>query len=148
MPCSWSGYTHMAYLTCMAYLTRSIWTWRGSSIGNTCHEAPRFLIVTLLWKLLWQCVWFWFILEYSYPYDTIFPTYIAPGKKVFQVLFFSYFSMKNLCCGYSLEGPQWGASIEYLQHMFLWRNKKNINSFWLKKKCLIWSYEDISRKVC
>ena len=39
---------------------------------------------------------------------------------------FSYFSTKT-CCGYSLEAPHWGASNEYPQHMFLWRNKKNIN---------------------
>ena len=34
---------------------------------------------------------------------------------------------------YSLEVPQWGTSNEYPQHMFLWTNKKNINSVWLKK---------------
>ena len=33
---------------------------------------------------------------------------------------------KNICCGYSLEAPWWGASNEYPQHMFLSRNKKNI----------------------
>ena len=32
---------------------------------------------------------------------------------------------KNICCGYSLEAPHRGASNEYPQHMFLWRNKKN-----------------------
>ena len=26
--------------------------------------------------------------------------------------------------------------------VFLWRNKKNINTFFRKKKCLIWSYDD------
>ena len=31
----------------------------------------------------------------------------------------------------------WGASNEYPQHMFSWRNKKNINTFGLKKKHLI-----------
>ena len=38
---------------------------------------------------------------------------------------FSYFSTKT-CCGYSLEAPLRGASNEYPQQMFLWRNKKNI----------------------
>ena len=33
----------------------------------------------------------------------------------------------------SLEAPQRGASNEYPQHMFLWRNKKNINIFGVKK---------------
>ena len=37
-----------------------------------------------------------------------------------------YFPMK-ICCGYSLEVPHW-VLITY----FLWRNKKNINT-WLKK---------------
>ena len=31
---------------------------------------------------------------------------------------------KNICCGYSLEAPQWGASNEYPQHMFQRRNQK------------------------
>ena len=34
---------------------------------------------------------------------------------------------------YSLEAPRIGASNEYPQHMFLWTNKKNINTFGLKK---------------
>ena len=34
---------------------------------------------------------------------------------------------------YSLEAPRRGASNEYPQHMFLWRSKKNINTFGLKK---------------
>ena len=37
------------------------------------------------------------------------------------------------CCGYSLEVPHRGTSNEYPQHMFLWRNKKNISIFLLKK---------------
>ena len=46
---------------------------------------------------------------------------------------FFLFLHENICCGYSLEVPQWGTSNEYPQHMFLWRNKKNINTFGLKK---------------
>ena len=57
------------------------------------------------------------------------------GKEVFLFLH------KNICCGYSLEAPRRGASNEYPQHMFLWGNKKNINVFGLKIKCLIWSYD-------
>ena len=34
---------------------------------------------------------------------------------------------------YSLEVPCWGASNEYPQHMFLLRNKKNTDIFWLEK---------------
>ena len=40
---------------------------------------------------------------------------------------------KNIYCGYLLETPQWGTSNEYPQSSFLWRWKKNINTFWLKK---------------
>ena len=40
-----------------------------------------------------------------------------------KVLIVSCFS-KTTCCGYSLEVPHWSTSNEYLQHMFLWRNKK------------------------
>ena len=36
------------------------------------------------------------------------------------------FLHENVCCGYSLEAPRRGASNEYPQHMFPWRNKKNI----------------------
>ena len=43
---------------------------------------------------------------------------------------------ENICCGYSLEAPRRGASNEYPQHMFLSRNKKNIDTFWLKKSAL------------
>ena len=39
---------------------------------------------------------------------------------------------KNMFCGYSLEVPLWCNTNEYQQNMFLWRNKKNINWFWLK----------------
>ena len=39
---------------------------------------------------------------------------------------------KNICCGYSLDGyslesPRRGKSNEYLQHMFLQRNKQFLN---------------------
>ena len=37
---------------------------------------------------------------------------------------------------YSLEAPRRGASNEYPQYMFLRRNKKNINTFWIEKKRL------------
>ena len=46
------------------------------------------------------------------------------------------FLHENVCCGYSLEAPHWGTSNEYPQHMFSWRNKKNI--LWIPP--LIYSY--------
>ena len=53
--------------------------------------------------------------------------------------FLFLFLHKNIWCGYSLEAFQQGASTEYL-HGFWWRNKKNISTFQLRKKCLIWRY--------
>ena len=47
---------------------------------------------------------------------------------------------KNICCGYSLQACHPGASNAYPQHLFFSRNKKTINIFPLKKKCLLWSY--------
>ena len=40
------------------------------------------------------------------------------------------FLNKNICCGYSLEVLPQGTINEYPQHMFLFRNKKNVSSFW------------------
>ena len=40
-------------------------------------------------------------------------------------LFFFHISAQNIDCGYSLEPPRRGGSNEYLQSMFLSRNKKN-----------------------
>ena len=52
-------------------------------------------------------------------------------------LIFFLFLHENICYGYSLEALQWGASNEFHNIiMFLWRNKKNINTFGLKKSAL------------
>ena len=59
-------------------------------------------------------------------------SHIGLGKSGYQVKFFSYFSMKTYVV-YSLEVPHRGTSNEYPQHMFSSRNKKNIDTFWLKK---------------
>ena len=40
---------------------------------------------------------------------------------------------ENICCGYSFEASRRGASNEYPQHVFSWRNKKNISYFYKKK---------------
>ena len=54
--------------------------------------------------------------------------YIALDKMLFCFQFksldFFLFLHDNICCGYSLEAPQRGASNKYPQHMFSWRNKK------------------------
>ena len=49
--------------------------------------------------------------------------HMALDKMLFSVQkywYFSYFSRKT-CYGYSLEAPHRGASNEYPQHMFLWK---------------------------
>ena len=52
---------------------------------------------------------------------------------------FFLFLHKNIHCGYSSEAPRWGASDEYPQYMFMWRNKKNMTIFsW--QNSLIYSF--------
>ena len=53
-------------------------------------------------------------------------------REVIFIIFF-LFLHEDICCGYSLEAPWQGASNEYPQHMFSWRNKKDISIFWMKK---------------
>ena len=54
---------------------------------------------------------------------------------------------ENTCCGYSLEAPRRGASNEYPQYISS-RNKKNTDTFMLKKKRLIKSNDyDKQRRV-
>ena len=50
-----------------------------------------------------------------------------------HIIFFLLFLYENICCGYSLEAPRRGASIEYPQHLFLLRNKNDISIFRMKK---------------
>ena len=48
-------------------------------------------------------------------------------------MIFFLFLKENICCGYLLEAPRRGTSNEYPQHMFLFRNKKDISIFRMKK---------------
>ena len=41
--------------------------------------------------------------------------------------------LHEICCGYSLEAPLWGASNEYPQQVFMEKKIRNMNTFWLKK---------------
>ena len=52
---------------------------------------------------------------------------LPPKTESFQMKNSDIFhiSAQNIDCGYSLEPPRWGGSIEYPQSMFLSRNKKN-----------------------
>ena len=57
---------------------------------------------------------------------------IATDKRGIPIIVFLILN-KNICCGYSLQVCDPGASTAYQQHMFLSRNKKTINTFPLKK---------------
>ena len=64
---------------------------------------------------------------------------ISQRKHILWVLIRSasfLFLHKNICCGYSLEAPRWGASNEY-HNMFSWWNKKKYQHFWIEKSALI-----------
>ena len=70
---------------------------------------------------------------WSYVIKELSISLLAPDKRRYPQNNFLYLH-KNICCGYSLEAPHRGTSNEYPQHMFSWRNKKNITTFCLKKK--------------
>ena len=55
----------------------------------------------------------------------------APDKVLFQlkIIDFFFISLQKHMLWYSLEVPHWGTSNEYPQHMFSWRNKKNVFFF-------------------
>ena len=88
----------------------------------------------LLWSADLKSSLFFFLGKGSF--TQLEPCYNLPciglDKRGYQVNIF-LISHENIHCGYSLEAPRRGASNEYPQHMFLWRNTKNINTFGLKK---------------
>ena len=43
---------------------------------------------------------------------------------VMNLGYFFLYRHEKICCGYSLEAPQRGASNEYPQHMFLWKTRE------------------------
>ena len=53
-----------------------------------------------------------------------------------QNCWYFHFSTKMYVVGYSLEMPCFGASNEYSQHVFSWKNKKNLFLI----PTLVWSY--------
>ena len=50
------------------------------------------------------------------------------NKRGILIIFFLFLN-ENICCGYSLEAPPQGASNDYPEHKFSWRNKKTISTF-------------------
>ena len=65
---------------------------------------------------------------------SVFSLPTSSGYENYPENYFFLFLQKNICCGYSLEAPRQGASNEYPQHIFSWRNKKKIS---IDKKYLI-----------
>ena len=65
--------------------------------------------------------------------------FIATDKRGYPHNIFLISSRKHMLW-YSLEAPCRGTSNEYPQHMFLWRNKKDISIFQVKKapRLLLW----------
>ena len=87
-----------------AQMDRLIWVF----VGHTYLKAGYVFSLSSSYSKVFA-VWFRALVKEEYIY-----LLIILGK-------FSPIPHKNICCGYSLEGPYWGPSNEYLQHMFLWR---------------------------
>ena len=83
-------------------------------------------------------------IKYTLIYVTIL--FIAPNKRGSQLIFFLLLH-KNMLL-YSLEASHWGASNEYQQHKFSWRNKKKYQYFSVGKNCHIWSYNSYEEMRC
>ena len=85
-------------------------------------------------KDFWKSFFFFFspisMMIYRCTVTTIINIYIATDKRGIHIIFF-LFLHENICCWYSLEAPRRGASNEYQQHMFSWRNKKDISIYLL-----------------
>ena len=60
---------------------------------------------------------------------------IATDKRGYPHNIFLISPLKHMLL-YPLEAPRRGASNEYPQHMFLWKNKKDISIFRMKKSAL------------
>ena len=56
----------------------------------------------------------------------------------------SIFLHENICCGYSLEAPQWGASNEYPQYVFCWEIRKQFIRIHLLSGAM--HYNDTSKR--
>ena len=67
--------------------------------------------------------------------------HIAPDKREYPHRHFSYFSTKAYVVGTHQKHLSEALLISTTQHMFFWKNKKNIRTSRLKKKHLIWSYD-------
>ena len=107
----------------VSYLTQKILPILFMIILICCTK--RCLLIFFLWAfpnadepdIFWNHLWF-INLVFSIVPDKVFCSW--------KVLIFFLFLYQTICCGYSLEVPQQGASNDYPQHIFSCRNKKNI----------------------
>ena len=132
------------------------------------NEYPQSMFWAEIWKISEFLIWkfsFFLVVKFSvYLNRYVFVMMCLHGileqheRGIHTISFL--FLHENICCGYSLEAPLRGASYEYPQHMFSWRNKKNINTFQLKKapylelwkiqislQCCMICYSDIFHRI-
>ena len=96
----------------------------------------KYLICSLASVFIMTIWWYVWISMKSLKYEISMTVIcIAPDKVPFSIerccflqksIDIFLISPQNRMLWYLLEAPQWGASNEYPQHMFSWRNKKNI----------------------
>ena len=100
------------------------------------QARPRWTYLQWLWRSLlgrpYRPVLWWVLHKSQYWIADMFITLYKMDIQI-NIIFF-HFSIKNICCGYSLKVSRHDASNVYPQHMFLWRNKTyTILKVWLKK---------------
>ena len=84
--------------------------------------------IRLRLRHLYQVEFCSFIVRYPTAGASVYSGRISSFVLFFQPQIFNIFLnfLQKHRLWYSLEVPQWGTSNEYQQHMFCWRNKKNI----------------------
>ena len=116
----------ISWMNCQSFIRQMQWNYR-TCLRSWSNFGDLDLIfkVTVLWRLS-GC-------EAKLACVTLTPEQsIGLDKGGYPVNIFLISPQKHVLW-YTLEAPHQGASNEYSQHMFLWRNEKNINTFGLKK---------------
>ena len=112
-----------------------------SNSSDLCLLALKFWLNPLpawAWKIGWLCTRF-FVTLHSLENMLVGVLWlvIPQDKWDIQINIFLISPWKHILW-YSLEAPRRGASNEYPQHMFSWRNKKTSIYFWWKQNYFIW----------
>ena len=139
---------HWVYIVCNSKTTFS-----NTSLGRQIrlYQNNRSMIrIKVLWIFRSVCIYtvtdFWTLIFVSlyyflhcallcfshiYKYIYLYILYIREEGVYPQIS--ALFLHENICCWYSSEAPWHGLSNKSPLHMLLWRNKKTINIFLLKK---------------